>query len=175
MREFNKVKKLQPVLMQRYESVIEDTPGAVREIAEFLGMHIDTETAMKVAEDNSIANVKAAGKALSHGLSWWLKTLLTRCVLRPISKHFRICKMMRKVGFSDASINRIRSSLLYKGFFRLAISMYPQDPASLIHSDHISRHAGAAGAWREDLSNNEIIEITRRYEGWLIDLGYALE
>ena len=48
------------------------------------------------------------------------------------------------------------------------------DPTTLIHHNHISRHKGASGVWRSELSAQEADRISTRYARWFRDTGYPV-
>ena len=153
---YYEIAKMNNVLIQRYENVIDNLPGAAREIAEYLGIEANDDLIAEVARDNSVEKSKEAAQATSRNLYVKVKS----CALR-MGKALRVKNLMHKLGMSKARLARIK------------MSMAPVDSRTLFHAGHISKHKGSAGSWRREMTKDEIEEIGTRFKKWLQDTNYT--
>lgn len=66
--QYNKAREIHPVLWQKYEEVIEDIPGAIKALAQFLGTNVDPQTVQSVAQSLSIENARQIADGVSFRL-----------------------------------------------------------------------------------------------------------
>lgn len=150
------IETMHPVLMQKYENVIDNLPGAVREIAKFLNLHPGEDFVNEVAEENSLPKVQVTAQAASRNFSLKAKSSLLQ-----IGSKLRVDDLMRKIGISESWIRYLRNAMLY------------QDQRTLLHPDHISKNQGSVGVWRNELTEKESSEISYRFEQWLQEAKYT--
>ena len=78
-----------------------------------------------------------------------------------------------RIGRSLQKALGVKVKSLLRSGAGIPINIY--DKYTLLHPDHISRNAGAIGAWRTELTDQETCIITERYRLWLHDEGYPLQ
>jgi hypothetical protein len=133
------------VLWQRYEDVTADLPAATRDVADFLGLRLEADMVARIAEGASVEAAMAVAESLKGVISDRISTVGAESIE------------------GRATLHALRNRT-----FRL------WDPTTLIHHNHISRHKGASGVWRSELSAQEADRISTRYARWFRDTGYPV-
>lgn len=131
------------VLVQRYESVMEDLGATTAEIASFLEIDVGPELVSDVAERWSLDASRRRLREIEGGEE-----------ARPEGRVWK----------------RLRSVLARLGLAGKAGPMYDED--TLLHPGHISEGLGAVGGWRTELDPERAEELSRRHREWLAARGY---
>ena len=136
-------------IWQRYEDVMADPAASVREVADLLGLPFDDEAVLRVVSACSLDTAKA------------------------------VCAVGRK-----ALREKVREELAAGGASQAARALAEmgrgqQNPTSLMVDrntqlmyNHISRHEGRSGVWRDALPKPELDMIMDTYGEWLEGAGY---
>lgn len=154
VRVYDTMHEMPRVLRQRYEVVIKDYRGAIREIARFLGIEASEDVIERVVEQCSLEAMIPISNS---------KSLIVRHhVLNALG---RAAQRMKR--FLPPPLN---SSWRLRKFY---LKLFPKrDPKTKIGPGHISSTLGAIGTWRQKLEKDEQEIITARYKSWLIRAGY---
>jgi hypothetical protein len=138
-------------LWQRYEEVMVDPFGAVRQIAEFLDLSVDDEELSAVVDACSIEVARRIGAVQRH-------------MVRTAIQQRRDAD-----GASQAAL-----SLEVLGRGQRDASMIMRDPRTELMYNHISRHEGQSDVWKRALPQAELDALMGQYKWWLEDAGYEV-
>lgn len=142
---FDEMQAMDGVLWQRYESVVEDLPKAVTEVAQFLELTADDVVIERVVSESSIERNRQIAEA-QESLPFLVK-------LRKALGKTPAGRILSRLGWNSRSVF---------------------DAKSLVHADHFSKRAGQTEVWRSELSAAEQKTLTARYQNWLQAQGYPL-
>ncbi len=153
---YREIKAMDLALMQRYEEVIDDLSGALKAIAKFLRLEPGDDIISNILQENSLDRAKIAAETASRSYG-----LRARTVLLQIGSKIRGADLMRILGISESFIQSTRNALL------------PYDKRTLLHPNHLSKHAGTVGLWHNELTKDETKEISERFKQWLKGTNYV--
>lgn len=144
-------------LHQKYEEVFVDTHRAIKEISKFLEVSLNEEIISEVIKECSIDNM--------------LKVSKSKSVIIPQI-------MLRHLGNTAGLIKKFLPSP-YNGSWNLRkyyLKLLPKvDPKTVIAPRHIEPTKGVPGAWRNELTKLEKIQINDRYKNYFHKEGYLTE
>ena len=133
-------------LWQRYEDAMQSPESAAREIAGLLQVSLPEDTYQRIVHDCS------------------LEMSIERCV------------GMRR-GLQE-DVNRLRGQdpRAAARFLDLVSRnvLNREDDENLLQYNHVSRHKGASGIWREVLTTRELSMLVERHGTWLAHAGYEV-
>ncbi len=159
---YYEMKTLQGVLWQKYENAIRDLATSVREIADYLDLDPTENVIASVTKDCSLESALTGVENISMNVK--VKHFIYRNVKPHIDKQSKRVPANIKYILKNSGI----SSLVHY----LTSPKYIYDKNTILHPDHISKDAGAEGAWRRGLDKQDSNAVTARYKGWLFDAGY---
>lgn len=152
-KTYFRLKELDGVIWQQYETMIGDLEQTARDLAYCLELDPSEEIIHTVATECSLDNTK-----------------------KEIAKlRFRL-KVKNKVY---NLLRRLHADQLVASMAQIVAPEFSwrsqkYDQTNLLHTDHISSNSGAVGLWQNSLSQQEIELLTQRYGHWLTDAGYPL-
>ncbi len=150
--DYHEIMRANPVLKQKYEDVMADTPAAIRELADFLAVPVDDQLVQQINEQYSIETALSKQKPSLRSA--------VRSILVPLSRAVGGKDGLRKWGAPRWLLRHVHMP-------RAKI-----DSRTELHADHISKDKGACGLWRTSLPKKDIEVISRRYADWLTEVGY---
>lgn len=92
LETFNKLKSVNGILWQRYESVMADLPGAVKELAKYANIQVAEEVINDIANSCSMENVVLDSKYQRMTAFSWILRIVSK--LRLISKNYDSDKLL---------------------------------------------------------------------------------
>ena len=134
---------------QRYEQGMADPVTAVREVADLLDLSVDYDVVSRVVSECSLDAAKAS------------------CVVGREAVRERIRAESATGGPSQAA-----RALQQMGRGQANATLFMVDTRTQLMYNHISRHEGRSGVWRDALPKAELAMIMDTYGGWLADAGY---
>jgi hypothetical protein len=150
IREYYATTALPAILMQKYEGVVTAIPSALTEVSDYLRIRTDCSTRTTIANENSLQSVKRHCESLQQK-----RALTISSTLMNFARRTGVTRWLSRSPIPQVWLQRLRD---WAGQW---------DRRTLRHRDHISKHNGSSGIWREELSSEEIEEITERFADWL--------
>jgi hypothetical protein len=136
------------VVWQRYETVIAELPVAIREIAGLLDLDPSAQIVATIAEECGLVSAESAVKKNRQAVEGIVQELRKR----------------------DPKIAGEYIRLLGRGDRPMKLTQL-SGPELLLHN-HVSRHRGAPGSWRDHLDAATLEAVETRFASWLRDAGY---
>lgn len=136
------------VFFQKYEDLVSNIYGGVKELSNFLEVNPSKEIIDKVVKECSLENMSSLSKSTKINFNEKLLVYLKSKTPTKFKPLLRI--------FIDP-----------KKFVKF-------DSRTLLHPNHISENRGAMGIWRTALAEHEKVMFTERYKTWLIEARYSV-
>jgi hypothetical protein len=148
---YDAVRSRKDTLVQTFDSLLHNRQKALSDIASFLKLSPSQDLIAQIARSTSTETSLDNQKKSNASILLAFKRQLYR-----INRHLRIMVLVKAI-LPPSWAAYIRRSL------------YPNDPKTLMHSDHIASRKSPLGV---DAARLETI-ITHRYAGWLEENGYT--
>jgi hypothetical protein len=132
------------VLWQRYDVAVADPLAATREIRQFLAVSLDEHATQEIARECSVESAKR------------------RCD----DAQGRVVTQFNRLRADDPQAAREWLLQIQRG------ERIMQDKEFMLPHNHVSRHMGASGQWRNSLSQAELAGLMDRHAGWFAHAGY---
>lgn len=151
---YKSLKNLPPgsILIQSYRELTYEFERSIKDLADYLGVSLTQSQLESIKEKLNIDSV-AAQLDRTTGL---------RNFLVYINRRLRLASSLRAVGVPAGVIARLSRLIKREG------------NGAQFHYNHISKHRGRVGVWKEVLDSDDVEMIERRYGWWLTELGYGL-
>lgn len=151
---YKSLKKLpsDSMLIQGYKELTCEFERSIKDLADYLGVSLTQPQIEGIKAKLNIESV-AAKLDRSAGL---------RKFLVYINSRLRLASSLRALGVPAGVIARLSRAIKREG------------NGAQFHYNHVSKHRGRVGVWKEVLDSNDVEKIERRYGWWLIELGYGL-
>lgn len=141
------------ILTQAYSNLLDSPNACVKEIVNFLNFNTTDKIVNEIVEANKVENI-----AIRQNKNQFLKRLKELLLNTFVS--LKGIKTILIFLFGRKIVNKIKFFLL------------PHDKESLLHLNHVSKNLGKNGLWIEILEEQEINEIKKRFNDWMIKNNY---
>ncbi|MEO0514398.1 MAG: hypothetical protein AAF086_03775 [Planctomycetota bacterium] len=141
---------LDHAIVQRYESLVEDLPGATAELNEKLGLGLDQEAVRRIADSHTVEKATQTAEKLKA-------TARKRAKLRSAFGRLGLLSAARALH------HRLPAGLQLKP---------PVDAKTNLHHNHISAGGGQPGVSRQQLTQQERDDVVKRFGAWMARQGY---
>ena len=147
--------KIPGTLVQRYEDVVAALPNAVCQIANLVGVALESEAIHRIADRCSLTSMKSELPRRT-----WLGRCLQDVYQRYLGRRLQLRRRLMRAGLPERFLSGLKNRV------------YGIDPRTLVHADHISSNDGKDGNWQEMLDETLIRIIGHRFRRWLETTGY---
>lgn len=133
------------ILVQSYELLTSDLESCVQQLAHFLGIDLSAREMELLAKEYSIDSVsKQVGK--ESGI---------RATIVGLNRRFNFGRKLKTAGVPSSWTSYMRRVVQGEG------------DGSSFHFNHISKHRGRSGVWRDALDSRDAEIINKKYGTWL--------